>query len=163
MHPDSVRPQQSNRPKIVGKSFDALAVLVQEHHEQENLKMVPAIGAVSNVREDRHFGFIHDPRSGHDLFFSFNDIIDDFIPSCYQGLVFTEIENAQGYKAVSVHRPGTVKDFLLKAEKQADKGNYGVALDIVEQILSQYPENFDATQAKTKYVKLYRSQKSIQI
>ncbi len=159
MHPDSVRPQQSNRPKIVGKSFDALAVLVQEHHEQENLKMVPAIGAVSNVREDRHFGFIHDPRSGHDLFFSFNDIIDDFIPSCYQGLVFTEIKNAQGYKAVSVHRPGTVKDFLLKAEKQADKGNYGVALDIVEQILSQYPENFDATQAKTKYVKLYRSQK----
>lgn len=159
MQPENVRPHQPSRPKIVGKSFDALAVLVQEHHEQENLKMVPAIGTVSNVREDRHFGFIHDPRTGHDLYFSFNDIIDNFIPSCYQGLVFTEIENAQGYKAVSVHRPGTVKDFLKIAEKMADKGNYGAALDVVEQILSQYPENFDAAQAKTEYVKLYRPKK----
>lgn len=152
---------KKNKPKIVGNSFDALASLVQEHHEQENLKIVPAIGTVSNVREDRRFGFIHDPRSGHDLYFSFNDIIDDFVPSRYQGLVFTEIENAQGYKAVCIHRPGTVKDFLLKADKQVDKGNIGLALNIVEQILSQYPENFDAAQAKTKYAKSYRLEKKI--
>lgn len=156
---DGVPPKQSNKPKIVGNSFDALAVLVQDHHEQDNLKMVPAIGTVSNVREDRHFGFIHDPRTGHDLYFSFNDIIDDFVPYCHQGLVYTEIENAQGYKAVSIHRPGTVNDFLLMAENQATEGNFGAAIDVVEQILSQYPENFDADQAKTRYVKLSRSKK----
>lgn len=145
-----------HKPTIVGKSFDALGVLVQDYHEQENLKIVSAIGTVSNVREDRHFGFIRDSRTGHDLYFSFNDIIDKFVPTRYQGLVFTEIENQQGYKAISIHRPGTVKDLLLLAKKQAEQGHFGIALDVVEQILSQYPDNFDAAQAKEEYIKTYR-------
>lgn len=135
---------EKTKSTIVGKSFEILAPLVQETHELENLKIVPSIGTVSNIQEDRKFGFIHDSRTGHDLYFSFNDIIDNFVPSRYQGLVYTEITNAQGYKAISIHRPGTVKDLLLMAGQQTDKGKPGVAKDIVEQILAVYPENFDA-------------------
>lgn len=151
--------KEKKKAKIVGNSFEALAPLVQDIHEQENLKIVPAIGTVINVWEERRFGFIHNQKTGHDLYFSFNDIIDNIKPSRYQGLVFTESTNSQGYKAVSIHRPATVKDFLILAENQANNNNIEGALDILEQILLQYPENYDAIKYKNKYEKLYRPYK----
>lgn len=136
--------KEKKKAKIVGNSFEALAPLVQEHHELENLKIVPAIGTVIKVWEDRRFGFLHNSKTGHDTYFSFNDIIDGITPRVGQGLVFTEVENAQGYKAVCIHRPGNVNDFLKMVEKYITDGNNRFALDIVNQILFQYPENFDA-------------------
>ena len=155
-------PKPKSKPKTIGKSLEALSSLAQDLRENDNLKMVSAIGTIKHTRDDRRFGFIEDPKTKHTIFFSYNDIIDELTPSVSLGVLYTEIENDQGYKAVSIHRPGTINDLLALAEKQANKRKFDVALNIAEQILLQYPENLDADQVKKKYItKLYRPKKKV--
>lgn len=163
---DNLQPQQPKKqktikakPTIITNSFDGLASLVEEQHEIDNLQMVSAIGTIKHIREDRGFGFIQDPITKHTVFFNFNDIIDGFIPKVYQGVVYTETENAQGYKAIYIHRPASIQDLLSLAKQKVEKDLIDDALGIVEQILVQYPDNFDAHKAKSDYLKLYRPKK----
>ena len=151
--------ETKKKMSTIGNSFEALAPLVEEQHEIDNLKSVPAIGAISNLREDRNFGFIHDSKTGHHIYFSFNDVVGDLQIVLHKGVLFTEITNAEGYKAICVHKSGTVKDLLALSEDVAKKGKIATALNIVEHILSVYPDNYTASETKKQLSKQLKIQK----
>jgi hypothetical protein len=70
--------QKKSRIKMstLGNDFGALNVLVKDKHEIDDLKIVPALGAIKFVKPEMNFGFIHDGKSGQDLYFSLSQIID---------------------------------------------------------------------------------------
>lgn len=147
----------------LGNSFDALAPLVEEQHEIDNLKSVPAIGVIANLRGDRNFGFIHDSKTGHHLYFSFNDVVGDLQIVRHKGVLFTETTNAEGYKAICVHKSGTVKDLLALSEDIAQKGKIATALNVVEHILEVYPDNYSANELRDSLSKQLKTQKHYSI
>lgn len=143
----------------IGNSFDALAPLVEEQHEIDNLKPVPATGVITSLREDRKFGFIFDSKSRHHIYFSFNDVVGDLQIVLHKGVLFTETTNAVGYKAICIHKSGTVKDLLALGEDVAQTGKISTALNIVEHILDVYPDNFTANETKKRLSKQLKSKK----
>ena len=154
-----VKKEPKKKLSTLGNSFDALAPLVEEQHEIDNLKSVPAIGVIANLRGDRNFGFIHDSKTGHHLYFSFNDVVGDLQIVLHKGVLFTETTNAEGYKAICVHKSGTVKDLLALSEDVAQKGKIATALNIVEHILEVYPDNYSANELKDRLSKQLKTQK----
>ncbi len=143
----------------IGNSFDALAPLVEEQHEIDNLKPVPATGVITSLREDRNFGFIFDSKSRHHIYFSFNDVVGDLQIALHKGVLYTEKTNLEGYKAICVHKSGTVKDLLTLSEDVAQKGKITTALYILEHILDIYPDNFTANETKIRLSKQLKVQK----
>ena len=154
-----VKKEPKKKLSTLGNSFDALAPLVEEQHEIDNLKSVPAIGVIANLRGDRNFGFIHDSKTGHHLYFSFNDVVGDLQIVLHKGVLFTETTNAEGYKAICVHKSGTVKDLLALSEDVAQKGKIATALNIVEHILEVYPDNYSANELRDRLSKQLKTQK----
>lgn len=151
--------QSKKKPSLVGKGFDALAPLVEEQHEIDNLKTIPAIGVIASVVDDRRFGFIFDSKTRKTYFFSYNDIIGDLKVQKNKGVIYTETKNTQGDKAIYIHKAGTVKDLLEMSSVEEQKGNYQSALHIINHILSAYPDNFSADVAKQHLSKLAKKQK----
>ena len=156
---NALKKEPKKKLSTLGNSFVALAPLVEEQHEIDNLKSVPAIGAITNLREDRNFGFIHDSKTGHHLYFSFNDVVGDLQIVLHKGVLFTEITNAEGYKAICVHKSGTVKDLLALSEDVAQKGKIPTALNIVEHILGVYPDNYSANMLRDRFSKQLKTLK----
>lgn len=154
-----VKKEPKKKLSTLGNSFDALAPLVEEQHEIDNLKSVPAIGVIANLRGDRNFGFIHDSKTGHNLYFSFNDVVGDLQIVLHKGVLFTETTNSEGYKAICVHKSGTVKDLLALSEDVAQKGKIATALNILEHILEVYPDNYSANELRDRLSKQLKTQK----
>lgn len=142
----------------LGNSFEALAPLVEEQHKIDNLKSVPAIGAITKLGT-KDFGFIYDTRTGRELYFSFKDVVGDLQIVLHKGVIYTESKNLVGNTAICVHKSGTVKDLLALSEDIAQKGQIATALNIIDHILEVYPDNYTANETKKRLSKQLKTQK----
>lgn len=168
-----IDPTLKDRPKIssaqkksgrkmskLGNDFSDLNVLVKEVHEIDNLRIVPALGEIKFVKPEMNFGFILDGKSGKDIYFSISQIIDKGLNSAtwhHAPVVYSlqgDNQN-QGPKALTIHRPKTIQDMLLIAEECSNSGEYKHAFHLVEQILSEYPDNFSADQLKKELTRRF--------
>ena len=82
-----VKKDPKKKLSTLGNSFDALAPLVEEQHEIDNLKSVPAIGAITKLGA-QDFGFIYDTKTGRELYFSFKDVVGDLQIVLHKGVIY---------------------------------------------------------------------------
>lgn len=145
-------PKSKTKLKTLGTGLDSLSVLVDEDHEVENQKIVPAIGEIKALRRDRNFGFITDSKTRKDVWFSFNQVVDADLQKNlfrYTPVIYTIQQGEQGPIAISIHKPGKIKDLLLLAQSLYDIDNYKGSLNVLNHILSEYPSNFSAAKLKS--------------
>lgn len=153
-----VKKEPKKKLSTLGNSFDALAPLVEEQHEIDNLKSVPAIGAITKLGA-QDFGFIYDTKTGRELYFSFKDVVGDLQIVLHKGVIYSESKNFVGNTAICVHKSGTVKDLLALSEDVMQKGQIAKALNIIDHILEVYPDNFTANETKKRLSKQLKTQK----
>ena len=158
----SLQRKKSGKMKTLGHDFSAFMELelVKNQHEVDDMRIVPALGEIKFVKPERNFGFIHDGKSGKDIYFSLNEIVEKDFNSAtwYHAPVVYSIQNdnqEQGPKALTIHRPKTIRDFLLIAAECSKNGDYKHAFHIVEQILSEYPDSFSANEMRKKLERAY--------
>ena len=144
------------KPKITKKvkhtqtfnGLDSLRVLVEDEHKVQNNQYVPALGSVKWISADgRPFGCILDGKENIELYFSFSQIVDpNLLKNIRRGasVVYTKTIESLGPKAKIIHSPGKIVDILNLAADLAKSGNVRFAIGVVEHILNEYPENFDA-------------------
>lgn len=131
--------------------LSALAVLVEDEHQRENQKVVPALGEITYLNTERHFGFIKNFSSKSNIYFSMNQIIDPFLKDNlteHSAIVYSIERFPSGDQAWNIHRPLKVAELLSMANDLSNSGNYKSALAIVDHILGEYPDNFDADALK---------------
>lgn len=153
----SLRKTGSNM-RTIGTDFSALITLVQDSHEADDIKIVPALGEIKFVKPEMNFGFILDGKTGKDLYFSLSQIIDPGLKAStwYHAPVVYSIQNdTQGPKAVSIHRPKSIKEILKMASEQSELGEYKHAFHLVEHVLTEYPDNFSSDMMKKELKNLY--------
>lgn len=143
-----------SKVKIVGKDFSVLASIAQANHDLDNLNRVPAFGEVTSYFPDRSYGFIFDGTSRATLYFNSSQIVDDSEALLSKGspLVYSISQSPQGPRAVSIHKPGSIGDMLRLSEDLFKKSEFKKALDVVEHILKEYPDNFDAEMLRRKII-----------
>ena len=157
----STRPKKTKfKPTQTFKGLDSLKVLVEEEHKIQNEKFVPALGIIDRVFADRQFGFILDGQTGKKVWFAFYQIIDENInkssASLYKLPVVYSVQNSErGEKAITIHRPGKIHELILLAEKLSTRGDFIHAVNVLDHILAEYPDNFDADELKAKIAKFY--------
>lgn len=156
----SSQKKTGSKMSTIGTDFSALMSLVQDSHEADNLKIVPALGDIKFLKPEMNFGFIQDGKSGKDVYFSLSQIIDDGLSTAswyHAPVVYTLQDDAQsqGPKAYSIHRPKSIKELLALAAKFSDCGEYKHAFHIVEHILSEYPDNFSSDRMKRQLEKQF--------
>ena len=157
--PIEAKSSSKEKPKkgiTIRGDFSGLKILVQDKHESDNQKIVPALGEVSAYYSDRKYGFIKDYRSKGYVFFHISQIVDNEIKDTIDkgtALVYTIQESSLGSKAYSIHRPLKVVSLLSMADSLAQSGYSKDGLAIVEHILAEYPDNFDADVLKNKLIK----------
>lgn len=151
--PDAIKevssPGKAKGSKAVFHDFSELGSLTKEQHELENLSRVPAFGLVNKYFPDRQFGFITDGATKSGLFFHAAHIIDSSLkgsigidtPVVYS---ITQSTSGPNDSAINIHKPGTIKELLDLARELESKGEPKQALSVVEHILKEYPDNFDA-------------------
>jgi len=147
---------KSNKLKTIGKDLSALSSLVEEEHEIENQKIIPANGEIKLFYKERNFGFITDGRSRLDLYFNLSQIIDEtlkenLIP--FTSVVYTVVHDVQGAKAIGIHKPGKIVDLVILAKKLASGNDFRQAINVLDHILSEYPNNFTADKLKREFSK----------
>lgn len=139
---------------IVGNDFSVLASMAQASHDIENANIVPAFGEIVSYFPDRSYGFIFDSASRTTLYFNTFQIVDKSQALLSKGtpLVYSILQSPQGPRAVAVHKPGTIADVLKLSESLLKECEYKKALSVVEHILKEYPDNFDAEMLRRKIV-----------
>lgn len=156
----SFQRKSTKKMSTLGHDLSALYELVKDKHKIEDSKIVPALGEIKFVKPEMNFGFIHDGKSGKDIYFSLSQIIEEGLNSTtwyHTPVVYsiqTDIKD-QGPKAVSIHKPKSISQMITIALKMSDLGEYKHAFHIVEQILSEYPDNYSADSLKRKLIQLY--------
>ena len=143
----------AGKMKTLGNELSALYVLVKDEHEIENSKIVPAFGEIQFVKPEMNFGFIHDGKSNKNIYFNLNQIIEKGLSSAnyFHLPVVYSIQadtKGQGPKAVSIHKPKSINEMIAIALEMSDLGEYKHAFHIIEQILSEYPDNYSAEKLK---------------
>ena len=151
------RRMSGTKPKIVkekkkltslGRDFNALSSLVEEDHAKENQRIVPALGSIKWLSADgRPFGCILDGKENIELYFSFSQIVDPhLLKNVRRGasVVYTKAVESLGPKAKIIHSPGKIADILKLARDLAKSGDEKFAIGVLEHILNEYPDNFDA-------------------
>lgn len=157
------KPVSKEKPKkgiTLRGDFSGLKILVQDKHESDNQKILPALGEVSAYYSDRKYGFIKDYRSKGYIFFHISQVVDDELKDSIDknaALVYTIQESHLGSKAFTIHRPLKVAALLDMAESLSRAGYSKDGLAIVEHILAEYPDNFDADVLKDKLLKVVPS------
>ena len=129
--------------------LEALAPLVQDIHDADNQKQVPPMGVIKWVDSYRPYGFIKDSQTNEDLYFNFNSIIDKELEKTLVAstpVVYSISKAEMGLKAICIHLPKKICDLLVIAKELSEKEEYKSALEIVNHILKEYPDNFDAGQ-----------------
>lgn len=144
------------KPKITKKvkatqtfnGLDSLRVLVEDEHKVQNNQYVPALGSIKWISADgRPFGCILDGKENIELYFSFSQIVDpNLLKNIRRGtsVIYTKTIESLGPKAKIIHSPGKIVDILNLAADLAKSGNIKSAMGVLEHILNEYPENFDA-------------------
>lgn len=151
------RRMSGTKPKIakekkkltsLGRDFNALSSLVEEDHAKENQRIVPALGSIKWLSADgRPFGCILDGKENVELYFSFSQIVDPhLLKNVRRGasVVYTKAVESLGPKAKIIHSPGKIADILKLAMDLAKSGDEKFAIGVLEHILNEYPDNFDA-------------------
>lgn len=149
----SAEKKSGRKMNKLGNDLSALHELVKDQHEADNRKVVPALGEVKFVKPEMNFGFIRDEKSGKDIYFSLNQIVESGLDSAswhHAPVAYTLQNDNQGSRALTIHRPKTIHDLLLMATEQAEKDNYKHAFNLVEQILTEYPDNYAAFEMKKR-------------
>lgn len=143
----------------IGNDFSALSSLVEENHEIDDLKVVPALGEIKLLDTSRNFGFIKDGKTGKDIYFSLSQILgeakDPKFSWLHAPVVYSLQNDVQGPRGVTIHRPKSVKNMLQMSSKFANDGEYKHAFHLVEQVLSEYPDNFSAYALKKNLAKRF--------
>ena len=128
------------------------ALIKSYEQDEENQKKIYAVGFISTDRTQ--FGFIWDQELQNDIFFSMNDICESYLIDM-DNLVGTQVvyrkvfnpnpKNKGKEKAVGICLPHTVADLLALSDSLSDDPRtIQHARDILETVLSQYPNNEDA-------------------
>lgn len=156
----SSQKKTSGKMSTLGNDLSALMELVKENHEVDDLRIVPALGEIKFVKPEMNFGFILDGKTGKDVYFSISQIIEKDLNSAtwfHAPVVYTLQNDSQdqGPKALTIHRPKTIHDMLLIAEECSNSGDYKHAFHLVEQILSEYPDNFSADEVRRSLERSY--------
>ena len=131
--------------------LSALAILVEDEHQRENQKVVPALGEITYLNTERNFGFIKNFSSKSTVYFSMNQIIDQNLKENlteHSAIVYSIESFPSGDQAWYIHRPLKIVDLLSMANELSNSGNHKSALAIVDHILREYPDNFDADALK---------------
>lgn len=156
LNTEALKKSKSGKTVTIKGGFEALAVLVQDKHQSDNQKVVPANGTVSHIDFERNFGFIKDLHNNASIYFSLNQIIDPGLKQSitrHSAVVFSLEHFSSGDQAWFIHRPLKVADLLEMSRKLSSENNYKQALAIVDHILAEYPDNFDADVLKTSLSK----------
>ena len=140
----------SKKPHIYTSLSDlANSDIIIESKKQDASNVVREMGQIVACRE--LFGFIRDNKTGSNIYFNYVELIDldKSIPSSLigQNVIFTRSQNYMGPIAVSIHKPDTVENIVSLAKSLFDKGEKRNAYDLVNHILSVYPDSFLANQA----------------
>lgn len=147
---------RTSKPRITKKvkttqtfnGLESLQVLVENDHKIQNNQYVPALGSVKWISADgRPFGCILDGKENIELYFSFSQIADPYLLKNIKkgaSVIYTKSIESLGPKAKIIHSPGKIIDVLNLAIDLAKSGNVKFAIGVVEHILNEYPENFDA-------------------
>lgn len=132
----------------LGSDFNALYSLVEEDHAKDNQKIVPALGSIRWISADgRPFGCIIDGKENIELYFSFSQVVDPhLLKNIRKGasVVYTKAVESLGPKAKIIHSPGKISDLLNLANDLVKSGDEKFAIGVLEHILNEYPDNFDA-------------------
>lgn len=147
--------QKKAKLNTIGNDFSSLIELVREKHEIDDLRIVPAIGEIKFIKPEMNFGFIHDGKSGKDIYFSLSQIVEKSLTTTtwFHAPVVYSIQDDgqdQGPKAMTIHRPKTIQDIILLAGEFSKNGDYKHAFHLVEQTLSEYPDSFSADEMRRK-------------
>lgn len=154
----SSQKKTSGKMSTLGHNFDALDELVKDKHELDDLKLVHALGEIKFVKPEKNYGFILDWKTGKDIYFSLNQIIEKGYSSAswfHMNVLYSIQNDPQGPKAISIHKPKTIKEMITLAKELSNADEYKHAFHIVEQILSEYPDNYSADNLKRQLAKLY--------
>lgn len=141
---------QKEKKKLtsLGSDFNALSTLVEEDHAKENQKIVPALGSIKWLSADgRPFGCILDGKENIELYFSFSQVVDPHLLKTIRrgaSVIYTKAVESLGPKAKIIHSPGKISDLLNLAKKLAKSGDDKFAIGVLEHVLNEYPDNFDA-------------------
>lgn len=138
--------------------LDSLRTLVAEEHAIQNEKYVPAMGEIKYSKPESQFGFIKDGRTGKELYFSFNQIVDDSISNSsgtmfHMPVVYSIQGNDRGDIAITIHRPNKISELIRLAQVLETKGDVKSAIRVLEHILNEYPDNFTADELKNKLLR----------
>lgn len=146
--------KEKKKLKSLGTGLDSLSVLVNEQHEIDNQKIVPANGTIVWLAKDgRPFGYIKDGKENKDIYFSFHQIVEQELVNSLKigdSVVYTKVVEFLGPKALYIHRPGTINDLLSLAKNLHDKGDDKFAAGVLDHILLEYPDNYDAEKLQAK-------------
>ena len=142
--------------KTIGNGLEALGILVEDEHKEQNQKVVPANGEIKICYSDRNFGFIRDGRTNKDIYFSMSQIVDSNLKTpllSHTPVVYSITNGEQGNKATCIHKPGKVRDLLNVAQVLIKEGELKQAIGIIEHILSEYPNNYAAGKLRSELAK----------
>ena len=158
-----VEDQNGNQEFICGsdilnftKNFDVLTPVVESEHELENEKIIPAIGHIERCFVDKMFGFIYDFKTQKSIHFSCKEIIDKKLAvSLTRGtsVIYSISNNRQGETATSIHKPGSIKSLVDLSKQLSENGDYLHSVEVLEHILSEYPNNYTAGKLKIEIEK----------
>ena len=139
---------KKNKQTQTFKEFGSLQVLVEDEHKIQNNQYVPALGSIKWLSADgRPFGCILDGKENIELYFSFSQVVDPhLLKSIRRGasVVYTKTVESLGPKAKIIHSPGKISDLLNLAKDLVKSGDEKFAIGVLEHILNEYPDNFDA-------------------
>lgn len=150
------REKRNQKAIVVGNTFDVLAPLVESEHELENEKIIPAIGHIERCFVDKMFGFIYDSKTQKSIHFSCKEIIDKKLAvSLTRGtsVIYSISNNRQGETATSIHKPGSIKSLVDLSKQLSENGDYLHSVEVLEHILSEYPNNYTAGKLKIEIEK----------
>lgn len=142
--------------KTIGNGLEALGILVEDEHKEQNQKVVPANGEIKICYHDRNFGFIRDGCTNKDIYFSMSQIVDSNLKIpllSHTPVVYSITNGEQGNKATCIHKPGKVCDLLDVAHILIKEGELKQAIGVIEHILSEYPNNYAAGKLRSELTK----------
>ena len=152
---DTIVPAKTNSIVSSGKktlgSFSELGFLVEKEHEIQNQQVVPATGEIVYLNVERNFGFIKNKYDHAQVYFSIGQVIDKDLKSKLApniSVVYTQVTFDQGPQAQSIHRPMRVSELLSLARSLDADGNSRQAVEVLDHVLTEYPDNFDADALK---------------
>lgn len=142
------RLDKKNKHTQTFKEFGSLQVLVEDEHKIQNNQYVPALGSIKWLSADgRPFGCILDGKENIELYFSFSQVVDPHLQKSIRrgaSVIYTKTVESLGPKAKIIHSPGKISDLLILAKDLVKSGDEKFAIGVLEHILNEYPDNFDA-------------------